>query len=210
MVSYHPAAAGDSPVLRALWKRCFEESEQALDCLFADMPELAHIYKATDGDTLIAAVYLADCTLAGRPAHYLCGVATLPEYRRKGVMTALMAYALDDAKRRGDCCSVLLPADDHLYRYYARLGYERRCTAETVKWTADELKEAAVQEGTPDFEAIQAGDDSALCWSETAATAAGRQAPTRHFACMKPTTIPRMFFTRFIPAFPTCRRCCER
>ena len=166
MVSHHPATAEDIPALRALWKRCFEESEQALDCLFADMPELAHIYKATNGDTLIAAVYLADCTLAGRPAHYLCGVATLPEYRRKGVMTALMGYALDDAKRRGDCCSVLLPADDHLYRYYERLGYERRCTAETVIWTADELKKAAAQEGTPDFEAIQAGDDSALCWSE--------------------------------------------
>ena len=166
MVRHALADAGDLPALRALWKRCFEESEQALDCLFAHLPALAHIYKATDGGKLIAAVYLMDCTLCGELAHYLCGVATLPEYRQQGVMTALMEYALGDAKRRGDCCSVLLPANEHLYRYYARLGYERRCTAETVVWTADALPPAATPSGTPDFQAIQSGFDHAVHWSD--------------------------------------------
>ena len=40
-----------------------------------------------------------------------------------GIMAALIGHALKDAADRGDRYSLLLPADEPLYRYYARFGY---------------------------------------------------------------------------------------
>ena len=113
----------DLPSLKALWLRCFEEKEEAVNLFFERNLLYTHAYLAEDGGAVIAAVYLIDCQLGGRPAHYLCGAATDPAYRRKGVMSALIDFALHDAAARGDCYSVLLPADEGLYRFYAKLGY---------------------------------------------------------------------------------------
>ncbi len=114
---------GDLPTLQALWLTCFHERKNAAKLFFSRNLTDTHGYVAADNGEIIAAVYLIDVTLCGKPAHYLCGAATLPAYRGQGVMHRLLAFALDDAARRGDGYSVLLPADDGLYRFYAAQGY---------------------------------------------------------------------------------------
>lgn len=123
MIDYRSIEQRDVPRLLNLWLTCFPEKEEAAKLFFERNLSFTHGYLAADGNRIVAALYLVDCSLCGLPAHYLCGAATMPDYRRRGIMTALIGSALADAAYRGDCYSVLLPADDGLYSYYAGLGY---------------------------------------------------------------------------------------
>lgn len=161
---YRACTDRDLPALQAIWLTCFDEREDAAALFLRRNLLTGHAYGCeTDGD-LVAAVYLIDCTLGGAKAHYLCGAATLPTYRNRGIMTALIGYALKDAANRGDRYSLLLPADEPLYRYYARFGYRPDCAVKRVILTAE--SDRPFRAGSPDLTQLQASSDSALIWEE--------------------------------------------
>ena len=56
------------------------------------------------------------------PAGYVVAVCTHPDHRGKGIMRPLLQEALRREKARGDVVSVLLPAEEWLYRYYSSTG----------------------------------------------------------------------------------------
>lgn len=56
------------------------------------------------------------------PAGYVVAVCTHPDHRGKGIMRPLLQEALRREKARGDVVSVLLPAEEWLYRYYTSVG----------------------------------------------------------------------------------------
>ncbi len=129
MIEYMQPAAEQTAQCRALFETCFKEDRAALDFYFNGFltPELC--YTAQENGRIAAALYLLPTQVAAGgkacQAHYLFGAATLAPYRNRGIMQGLIGYALDCAKRRGDCFSVLLPAEKSLYGYYARLGYHK-------------------------------------------------------------------------------------
>ena len=155
----------DLPCLAALWLRCFEEKEEAVNLFFERNLLYTHAYLAEEDGAVIAAVYLIGCQLGGKPSHYLCGAATDPAYRRRGVMSALIDFALRDAVDRGDCYSVLLPANEGLYRFYARLGYADGGAVCSKAYTAQPSKEQFAD--APGTEALQrrCGGDKFLLWN---------------------------------------------
>ena len=165
MITYRKTQSGETERLISLWLRCFDEKEEAARLFFErNLPNL-HGYAAVEDETIIAAVYLIDCTLCGKPAHYLCGAATLPEHRRRGVMSALIGYALDDAEKRGDCYSVLTPADEGLYRFYARLGYTEDCSVCRSEFSAIAGENRG---GEPDLQQLQKCNiDKFLLWNNS-------------------------------------------
>lgn len=65
------------------------------------------------------ALSLGEATL---PAGYVLAVCTHPDHRGKGIMRPLLQEALHREKARGDVVSVLLPAEEWLYRYYTSVG----------------------------------------------------------------------------------------
>lgn len=65
------------------------------------------------------ALSLGEVTL---PAGYVVAVCTHPDHRGKGIMRPLLQEALRREKARGDVVSVLLPAEEWLYRYYTSVG----------------------------------------------------------------------------------------
>lgn len=162
---YRQMNARDLSALTELWLCCFEESREAVDLFFKRNLSDTHGYLAEHENQPIAALYLIDCTLCGKKAHYLCGAATLPAYRGKGIMSALVEFALDDAKRRGDSFSALLPADDGLYRFYARLGYLPNGAASSVTLNAED---GTFEPGEPDAARLQAvcNGDNFLLWNK--------------------------------------------
>ena len=157
MVSYSKTVRSDLAELKSLWLNSFEEDEKAADLFFERTMSFTHAYKATEDGAIIAAVYLIDCTLNGKRSHYLCGAATAAEHRCRGVMSGLIRFALADARDRGDVFSVLYPADEGLYRFYGRLGYQAKCAARTRRLTRAELGDTKNPDrGTPDTDMLQA------------------------------------------------------
>ena len=156
----------DVPQLLGLWLNSFSEREEAAKLFFERNLSDMHGYLAEENGVPTAAVYLIGCTLCGQPAHYLCGAATRRDCRGRGVMTALLEYALQDAKRRGDCCSVLLPADEGLYRFYARFGY-RPCGAVCRKTLTTDGAQASLDAAEADWQALQEKcfHDEFLLWN---------------------------------------------
>lgn len=54
---------------------------------------------------------------------YLCGLSTLPEYRKRGIMASLMKEIEELALTDGFDFTFLIPADDRLRDYYRNKGY---------------------------------------------------------------------------------------
>ena len=133
------AGIGDIDELKNLWLSCFEDSEEAIRLFFERNKNTYHAYTAILDGKIVSALYLIDCRLGGENAHYLCGAATLPEYRKRGIMGELIEYSLNDAKSRGDRFSVLLPANVGLYRYYSALGYRTSCAVSVARITREQL-----------------------------------------------------------------------
>lgn len=167
MIIYRKVCAEDVKNLKKLWLSCFSEREDAAELFFKRNSATYNGYCACDGSQIISALYLIDCTLCGKKAHYLCGAATLPEYRRRGIMSDLIEFALTDAEARGDCFSALLPANEKLYGYYAGRGYHSRGAACTAEFDCKE--QGSFIEGEPDIEKLQkvCFTDKFLFWNNS-------------------------------------------
>ena len=156
MVRYARAVREDIPALKELWLCCFEEKPEAAELFFERTMSFTRAYKATTGERIVAAVYCVGCSLDGKPAHYLCGVATHPDFRGRGVMRGLMRFALADAEERGDAYSVLFPANEGLYRFYGLFGYKNRCGVGQIELTRDEPGEGEASDRVfPDTDELQ-------------------------------------------------------
>ena len=157
-IQYRAAVPSDYANLTALWSVVFNEPQEAV-ALFFNRNLSLHAYMAQRNGAPVAAVYLTDATLNGEPAHYLCGAATLPAFRGRGIMSRLIAFALNDARSRGDCYSLLYPANEGLYRFYERLGYHANCGTSALRLSRAAMEaDAAAPLATvaaPDYEAMQ-------------------------------------------------------
>lgn len=153
MTAYRVAADRDILQLKKLWLSCFEEREDAVGLFFQQ--NFYHAYVCEADGRIVSALYLIDCTLNGDRAHYLCGAATLPAYRSKGFMSALIRCALQDARRRGDRFSLLYPASDALYGFYAGFGYQPTSAQKSAILSAD--TDRMVIGGLPDLQTLQTG-----------------------------------------------------
>ena len=93
--------------------------------LFAPWFEAEDVYIVLDGDKWVA---LSSYDRSDRPTDTfstdLTGV--LPEYRRRGICTALKIFALDDLKRKG-CKRVFTEneEDNPMYQINLMLGFEK-------------------------------------------------------------------------------------
>lgn len=128
------------PQLKRLWMDTFDEKEQAVDLFFERCKTFVSFYTASVDRKPVSMVFLVHSTLNGKKAHYLCSAATSKEYRKRGIMSSLIEYALEDACGKGDCYSLLFPADDGLYGYYERFGYLPNCTACKTVFSRQELE----------------------------------------------------------------------
>lgn len=128
------------PKLKALWKLVFADSNQYIDLFFARQYRGNETLIDTDNGAVRAMLFFPRYSFRiGKrlvPAGYICGAATHPDHRKKGIMAGLIERAHIEMSLRGDEYSMLIPADESLYSYYSRFGYSpffRRGTAKRVK-----------------------------------------------------------------------------
>ncbi len=153
MTVYRACTDSDLPMLKHIWLSCFEEKEEAAELFFQRNKFTFHAYACETDGALVSALYLIDCFIGKERAHYLCGASTLPSYRGRGIMSALISYALKDSIERGDRYSVLFPADETLYGFYERFGYQPSCAEKSAVIGTDTERKNHV--GSFDLEALR-------------------------------------------------------
>lgn len=125
-----------------LWEETFHDSTRYIKLVFDTYFCLDNAFYMYDGEKLIAALLGVEYEFQYRTeigetsifkGLYLCGLATHPDYRRRGIMARLMHQAETSAKERDFNITFLIPADSHLRDYYQKKGYHtasyKRCQA---------------------------------------------------------------------------------
>lgn len=115
-----------------LWKKTFHDCDRYVDLVFDTYYSIDNTFVRYHENRLIAAMLTVGyefqiLTKEGKKEQfrgiYLCGLATHPEWRKRGIMAELMKEAEDSARGRGYDMAFLIPANDQLREYYGRKGY---------------------------------------------------------------------------------------
>lgn len=129
--------------LAKIWEVCFEEPVRPAKYFLNNYfrPENCLIYQMNE--KVAAVVYLLPAHIATETnpaqAHYIYAAATLPQYRGRGYMAALMAAAALVGANRGDQYSVVLPANPGLYELYGKSDYTTFFQLKTQSVTLDQM-----------------------------------------------------------------------
>lgn len=108
------------PLLRALWKEAFGDSDAALDCFFDTAYAPQRCLCITDADKVVAAAYWFGC---GEYA-YIYAVATAKNHRGHGLCHRLMDAIHSLLAQRGYIGAMVVPGEESLRQFYADMGYE--------------------------------------------------------------------------------------
>lgn len=138
---------GSRRELTELWTQCFHDPVRYpryfLNNYF--VPHDCLVYRT--GGRIGAALYMLPCRILTETgtlqAHYVFAAATLPEYRSRGYMSSLLAYAAIAGTERGDRFSVVLPSGDSLYGFYEKAGYTDLFQLRMLTVTNEELQNLA-------------------------------------------------------------------
>lgn len=113
--------------LSALWKETFHDSDKYVSLIFDNYfdPELCAC-EQVDGVVvagLIGIPYLFGNKENNLKGLYLCGLATKPRFRSRGIMTRLLVSINEKARQKGFAFTFLIPADAGLRKYYRDREY---------------------------------------------------------------------------------------
>lgn len=127
--------------MKRLWAETFGDSREYIDLVFGAYCSPDTAFCIYDGNILASALLSVPYTFRYTAAdgaetllktRYLCGLATRPEYRGRGLIGRLMDDARNAARADGCAFMTLIPASASLRRFYAIKGWKDklpRCEA---------------------------------------------------------------------------------
>ncbi|WP_052446844.1 GNAT family N-acetyltransferase [Candidatus Soleaferrea massiliensis] len=130
--------------LKHIWSVCFKDPGHYIDYFFENRfkPEQTLVW--LEDEKPAAMLSLLPCELIDQgeriEARYIYAVATLPEYRGRGISTHLLKEAQNILQREEIPISLLVPAEKGLFDFYRERGYETMGSIRSVTLTAKELK----------------------------------------------------------------------
>ncbi len=114
--------------LKALWSDTFGDSDEYINLFFDYDYTPAECFAEIKNGEVISVLYLLKGFIRAYgeeyEGRYLYAAATAESYRGQGIMSKLIKEAQDYAKENKLAFISLLPADEGLYGYYARFGFE--------------------------------------------------------------------------------------
>lgn len=119
----------DYASLSELWHTVFGDGYEVSEFFLENAVCNGDIYAKRIDGKIVSAFYLVDSELVNsndiKKIKYLYAAATLPEYRKQGIMSEMIKYAAEKLLDKGYAGIVLCPADEKLYGYYEKLGFTR-------------------------------------------------------------------------------------
>lgn len=127
------AGRADLWALEQLWLACFGGPQEYLDFYYGRrfVPEDTLVWR--EAGKPVSMMTLMKTEMDGKPGAYVYAVATLPEYRGRGLMRKVDSFAQEVIRKRGWKYSTLVPAERPLYAMYEKLGYH----AEFFLWEGE-------------------------------------------------------------------------
>lgn len=136
-IEFRPPLPGEETQLRALFTEAFGDAAFT-DLFFSTGFSPDRCLVASDGD-ILAAQHWFDCSLDGKKAAYLYGIATFKMHQGKGIGSKLVLEGVAYLKKQGYAVILLVPAEESLFGYYKRFGFR----------TVSTIQEMTVTAGTP-------------------------------------------------------------
>ena len=127
------ATQADRPVLNDLWQQAFGDGPEFSNFVFDKFAGFDHTYVEDQGGQIAASACAVPVTLGARRGFYLYGLNTRAELRGKGIMRTLMQTLEQQLVSDGAAFTVLVPANEPLFGFYEKLGYETLITHRIVK-----------------------------------------------------------------------------
>ena len=124
-----PSIPSDELGLKTLWQVAFGDPPEAIDKFFSALyqPGMAIVWE--EEDRISSAMYLLDAGLTPLPdcsmlrTSYAYALGTLPADRGRGLGSAVTRAVIARSVELGFDCNVICPAEESLFPYYTRLGY---------------------------------------------------------------------------------------
>lgn len=117
------ANENDLEQIKLIWKTCFEDEDKYIEFYLKNRFETENMLVIhEDGKPVSMASFLPLQLKQGEewiPARYVYAVATLPEYRGKGLAAEILQYGFEKYKEP----LLLQPETEELKKYYERLGF---------------------------------------------------------------------------------------
>lgn len=174
------ANRGDMENIAAMWRMAFNDSDEYIQNFMKMMYKPGFTLVSRVEGVAVSCAFLLETQLviSGRPhsAYYFYAASTHPKYRNQGHMGAIINAAEQVACERGIDFIVLVPAEDYLFDYYSKFGFETKFYKRVAYFTRDELRALAVEPDLKDafslsiFDTRQTalGFGSFLNWGEQA------------------------------------------
>lgn len=120
-IELRPPHPGEEDALRALFTEAFGDAAFT-DLFFRTGFSPDRCLAAFDG-RLLAALHWFDCSLDGRKAAYVYGIAAFESCRGQGVGSKLIRFSVEYLQTHGYEAIALVPAEESLFPYYERFGF---------------------------------------------------------------------------------------
>lgn len=112
----------DKKMIRPLYEECFNDSVEFVDYYFEKRIMNNDVLVACEEGVIVSMMQLVPKKIVINDeihqVHYIYGVATREEYRRRGYMRALMERAIQDLKGKGEPFVYLIPENEDVYREF--------------------------------------------------------------------------------------------
>lgn len=137
----------NSASLKKLWSETFGDDDEYINLLFDFEYTPSECFAEIFDGEVISVLYLLKGYISSDKKNfegrYLYAAATDRQHRGKGIMAKLIIEAQEYIKDKGLSFICLVPADEGLYGYYARFGFEAvmKNYVSSVSAEAKEMKE---------------------------------------------------------------------
>lgn len=135
----------DFAELSKLWMTVFGDDVRYPEYFLNHSVKPSDIYAYREDGKIVSAFYLVDSQLVIEnnifSGKYLYAAATLPEYRKKGIMSSMIKEVVEYLEKDGTDFICLYPANETLYGYYEKLGFRVAFNEHIYKTKKKKLQE---------------------------------------------------------------------
>lgn len=128
----------DFDFVKEAWRTCFDDPDEFVEWNFSQNYHAENTILAEWEDTPASNMQLIPYRLRlgtrDYDVNYVSGVATLPQFRKRGLVRALFSFAFPEMQKRNQPLSLLVPFN---YAFYEKFGYTQ-CYHRALR-TADQL-----------------------------------------------------------------------